>query len=145
MAAPLKQPPQLWARKTTKHAKAATASAALKAAKVAAMANAEKAVVTAAVVDAMAAVASAAKTPQAKSAHPAKVVVVVKAAARHVPKVATNCVKAKPAPHAANALSGVSAQNALQASAHRAKAAAMGVAKTAMKAETKAAAMQHLS
>ena len=105
------------------------------------MANAEKAAVTAAVVDAMAAVASAAKTPQEKSAHPAKAVVVVKAAARHVPKVATNCVKAMPAPHAANALSGVSAQNVLQASAHRAKADATGVARTA----TKAAARHSLS
>ena len=98
------------------------------------MANDVKVAVTAAVVDAMAAVASAAKTPQAKSAHPAKVDVVVKAEARHALKVATNCVKAKPAPHAANALNGVSVQNVLQASAHRAKAAARVVARTAPKA-----------
>ena len=84
--------------------------------------------VTAAVVDVTAAAASAAKARPVKSAHPAKVDVVVKAAARHVPKVATNCAKAKHAPHAANVLS------VLLAIALRVKAAAKVVARTATKA-----------
>jgi hypothetical protein len=128
VAVPLKQRPQQWAKKTTKHAKAATASVAVKPVKAVAMANAVKADVTAAVVDATAAVANAVKARPAKSAHPAKVVVVVKAVAKDVLKVATNCATAKHVPHAANVLS------ALLAIVLLAKAAATVVAKTAPKA-----------
>ncbi len=88
--------------------------------------------VMAAVADA---VASAAKRRQAKSGHPVKVVVVVKAAAKDVLKAATNCAKAKLAPHAQ------SVQSALRASVLLVKAAARVVARTA----TKAAAMHRQS
>ena len=101
------------------------------------MANGVKAAVTVAVVDATAVVASAAKARQAKSARPVKVVDVVRAAARHVPKVATNCAKAKHVLHAANVLSGVNVPNDLQVIVLLVKAAARVVARTA----TRAAAM----
>ena len=141
-AAPPKQRQRLLARKMKKHAKAAMASAAPRVAKAAAMANAVKEAVMAAVVVAMAAVVNAAKVlHKAKSAHPAKVAAVVKVAV----KVATNCVKAKPAQHAANALSVVSAQNVLPVTVLPVKAVAMVVARTAAKAETKVAAMQRPS
>ena len=133
------------ARKMTKHAKAAMANAAPRVAKAAAMVNVEKVVVMVAVVVAMAAVVNAAKVHKEKSAHHAKVVAVARAEVRAVPKVAMNCAKAKPAPHVANALSVVSARSALPVTVLPVKAVAMVVAKTAMKAETKAAAMQHLS
>ena len=100
------------------------------AAKVVVMASA----VTAAVVDATAAVANAAKARPAKSAHPAKVVVVVKAVAKDVLKVVTNCAKAKHVPHAANVLSEVNVLSALRAIVLLAKAAARVVARTAPKA-----------
>ena len=144
MAALPKLRQQPWAKKTKKHAKAvkvAMASAAVKAV----MANAVKAVAMAAVVDVMAAVVNAAKVLAAKSAHPAKGGVAVKAVEKAAQKAATNCVKAKPAPHAANVLSVVSAQNVLLATVLPVKAVATVVARAAMKAETKAAAMQHPS
>ncbi len=99
------------------------------------MANA----VTVAAEAVMVGVASAAKVQPAKSAHPAKVVVVAKVVAKVV-KAATNCVKAKPAPHALNVMSGESAQSVLHA-----KAVAMVVAKTATKAETKPEALPSLN
>lgn len=130
MAVPLKQRQQLLARKMKKHAKVATASAAPRDVKAAAMASA----VMVAVVDATAAVANAAKARPAKSAHPAKVVVVVKAVAKDVLKVVTNCAKAKHVPHAANVLSEVNVLSALRAIVLPAKAAARVVARTAPKA-----------
>lgn len=137
VAVPLRQCPQQRAKKTTKHAKAATVSVAAKPAKVVAMANDVKAAVTVAVVDATAVVASAAKARPAKSARPAKVAVVVKAVVKAVVKdvlkVATNCAKAKHVPHAANVLSEVSVLNALQAIVLLAKAAARVVARTVPK------------
>lgn len=130
MAVPLKQRQQLLARKMKKHAKVATASAAPRDVKAAAMASA----VMVAVVDATAAVANAAKARPAKSAHPAKVVVVVKAVAKDVLKVVTNCAKAKHVPHAASVLSEVNVLSALRAIVLLAKAAARVVARTAPKA-----------
>lgn len=130
MAVPLKQRQQLLARKMKKHAKVAAASAAPRDVKAAAMASA----VMVAVVDATAAVANAAKARPAKSAHPAKVVVVVKAVAKDVLKVVTNCAKAKHVPHAANVLSEVNVLSALRAIVLPAKAAARVVARTAPKA-----------
>lgn len=141
VAVPLRQCPQQRPKKTTKHAKAATVNVAAKPAKAVAMANDVKVDVTVAVVDATAAVANAAKARPAKSAHPAKVVVVVKAVAKDVLKVATNCAKAKHVPHAANVLSEVNVLSALLAIVLLAKAAARVVARTA----TKAAAMHSLS
>lgn len=126
MAVPLKQRQQLLARKMKKHAKVAAASAAPRDVKAAAMASA----VMVAVVDATAAVANAAKARPAKSAHPAKVVVV----AKDVLKVVTNCAKAKHVPHAANVLSEVNVLSALRAIVLPAKAAARVVARTAPKA-----------
>lgn len=134
VAVPLRQCPQQRAKKTTKHAKAATVSVAVKPVKAVAMANDVKAAVTVAVVDATAVVASAAKARPAKSARPAKVAVVVKAVAKDVLKVATNCAKAKHVPHAANVLSEVSVLSALLAIVLLAKAAARVVARTAPKA-----------
>lgn len=130
MAVPLKQRQQLLARKMKKHAKVAAASVAPRDVKAAAMASA----VMVAVVDATAAVANAAKARPAKSAHPAKVVVVVKAVAKDVLKVVTNCAKAKHVPHAANVLSEVNVLSALRAIVLLAKAAARVVARTAPKA-----------
>jgi hypothetical protein len=130
VAVPLKQRQQLLARKMKKHAKVAAASAAPRDVKAAAMASA----VMVAVVDATAAVANAAKARPAKSAHPAKVVVVVKAVAKDVLKVVTNCAKAKHVPHAANVLSEVNVLSALRAIVLPAKAAARVVARTAPKA-----------
>lgn len=130
MAVPLKQRQQLLARKMKKHAKVAAASVAPRDVKAAAMASA----VMVAVVDATAAVANAAKARPAKSAHPAKVVVVVKAVAKDVLKVVTNCAKAKHVPHAANVLSEVNVLSALRAIVLPAKAAARVVARTAPKA-----------
>lgn len=120
----------------------------MKAAKVVAMANAVKVVAMAAVVVAMAAVANAAKAPQARSAHPAKAVAVAKAAVNAVKadqRVAMNCAKAKPVPHAANVLSVVNAQSGLLASVRPAKAVVMVAAITEMKAEAKTAPMRSLS
>ena len=133
VAVPLRQCPQQRAKKTTKHVKAATVSVAAKPAKVVAMANDVKAAVTVAVVDATAVVASAAKARPAKSARPAKVAVVVKAVAKDVLKVATNCAKAKHVPHVANVLSEVSVLSALLAIVLLVKAAARVVARTAPK------------
>ena len=130
VAVPLKQRQPHRAKKKTKHAKAATASVAVKPVKAVAMAND----VTVAVVDATVAVANAAKARPAKSAHPAKVVVVVKAVAKDVLKVVTNCAKAKHVPHAANVLSEVNVLSALRAIVLLAKAAARVVARTAPKA-----------
>jgi hypothetical protein len=130
VAVPLKQRQQLLARKMKKPAKVAAASVAPRDVKAAAMASA----VMVAVVDATAAVANAAKARPAKSAHPAKVVVVVKAVAKDVLKVVTNCAKAKHVPHAANVLSEVNVLSALRAIVLPAKAAARVVAKTAPKA-----------
>jgi hypothetical protein len=130
VAVPLKQRQQLLARKMKKHAKVAAASVAPRDVKAAAMASA----VMVAVVDATAAVANAAKARPAKSAHPAKVVVVVKAVAKDVLKVVTNCAKAKHVPHAANVLSEVNVLSALRAIVLPAKAAARVVARTAPKA-----------
>jgi hypothetical protein len=130
VAVPLKQRQQLLARKMKKHAKVAAASAAPRDVKAAAIASA----VMVAVVDATAAVANAAKARPAKSAHPAKVVVVVKAVAKDVLKVVTNCAKAKHVPHAANVLSEVNVLSALRAIVLPAKAAARVVARTAPKA-----------
>lgn len=117
--------PHLWSNKTTKPAKAAV--------KVVVRVAANQAVM-AAVVVATAAVANAAKARPAKSAHPAKVVVVVKAVAKDVLKVVTNCAKAKHVPHAANVLSEVNVLSALRAIVLPAKAAARVVARTAPKA-----------
>jgi hypothetical protein len=111
VAVPLRQCPQQRAKKSTKHAKAATVSVAVKPVKAVAMAND----VTVAVVDATVAVANAAKARPAKSAHPAKVVVVVKAVAKDV-------------------LSEVNVLSALRAIVLLAKAAARVVARTAPKA-----------
>lgn len=124
------------ARRMRNPAKAEMAIAVQRDAQRVAMANAVT-VVEAAV---MVGVASAAKVQPAKSAHPAKAVVAAKAVARvvkavlKVVKAATNCVKAKPAPHAVNVME--NARSVLHA-----KAVAMVVAKTAMKAETKPEAM----
>ena len=109
--------------KMKKPAKAATVSAVRVDAKVV-MASAVMVVVA----DAMAAVVNAAKVRPVKYALPAKVVVVVKAVAKDVLKVATNCAKAKHVPHAASVLS------ALLAIALLAKAAVRVVARTAPKA-----------
>ena len=119
------------ARRMRNPAKAEMAIAVQRDARRAAMANAVTVVVEAVMVD----VASAAKGLLAKSAHPAKVVVAVKAVVRVV-KAAANCVKAKPVLCAVNVMSGENAQSVLHA-----KAVATVAAKTATKAETKSEVM----
>ena len=113
------------ARRMRNPAKAEMAIAVQRDAQRVAMANA----VTVAEAAVMVGVASAAKVQPAKSAHLAKVVVAAK-----VVKAATNCVKAKPAPHAVNVME--NARSVLHA-----KAVATVAAKTATKAETKSEVM----
>jgi hypothetical protein len=118
VAQPLNPSPLQRIKKTTKHAKAAQASAAPKDEKPCVTANAAKAVVMAAEAVVMVAVASAAKVQPVKSAPHVKQAVVVKAA---TVKAAPNCAKAKPDPHAvivqsaANALSVANVQNVASA------------------------------
>lgn len=131
MAVPLKQRQHLLTRRMRNSAKAEMVIAAQRDAQMAGMANAVTVVVEAVMVD----VASAAKGLLAKSAHPAKVVVAVKAVVRVV-KAAANCVKAKPVLCAVNVMSGENAQSVLHA-----KAVATVAAKTATKAETKSEVM----
>jgi hypothetical protein len=123
-----------------KPAKDATANAAMKAVRVAVTVNAVKSVAMVAVGDVMVVVASAVKAPTAKSAHRAKAVAVAKAAVKVAVKAVMNCVRAKPGPHAANALSVANAQNVLRASVHLAKVVAMA----AMRAEEKAVTMAEM-
>lgn len=141
VAAPPRQRPHRWAKKTRKPAKAVMANAAQMdekvAARVAVKAPAKtvgKVVVTAAVV---AAAVSAAKVPKVKSVHRVRADAEVKAAQKGGLRAATSCVKAKPDLHAVSALSVANAQSALPASVLHAKAVAMAGETTATKDATK--------